>query len=670
MSPISSQFLYGAAYYPEHWDPKLWARDAKLMKQAGFNVVRVAEFAWYFFEPEEGRFDFTWLDTAIGILDKAGIKVIVGTPTATIPAWMAHRYPDVMALGDDGKRRRFSVRKDYCLSHPDFDRLAMRIVDQVARHYGRDTRVIGFQTDNEFGGNTCRCGLCLSRFQAWLKRKYRTVGALNKAWGTQFWGACYNEFAEINWPPHHSMPNPSHNLDAKRFASWLDVEHQSRQIALIRKAAPGKPITHNAMGMYPWVNYYDLFEDLDFLSWDVYPGSDTSKSFANIALNNAVMWGIKRSNYLIMEQQSGPGGWTRYNPQTAPGQTAMLAWQSVAHGADGISFFRWRTSISGQEQYWHGILNHDNVPRRRYHEVAEMGRQVKRLGKEILGTQPEADVGLYYNFDQMWSTDIQDQNGSDPVRFQEQLISLADAMSPMGVSYGTFGDSLEDLGCYRIVLCPPLMLSNPALIKKLDAYVKNGGHLVLTARTGAKDADNLNLMEPLPGPFSKLAGVEVDEYDVIPKESSFTIDAAGHSIKAAKMREHVMPKAGTQVAGFNRGGHMNGWPVLTFRPHGKGVVWYLGTLPDADGWKTLLRDIFLPLANVSFREDIPAGVEIVRRSGKGRILTFMLNHTNAAQLVPLKENAKDLMSGKNVSDFLRLPPYGVAIVSAKGSSPK
>jgi beta-galactosidase len=662
MPSLPKSFLYGAAYYPEHWDRKLWARDARLMKAAGFNAVRVAEFAWCFFEPEEGRFDFTWLDDAIAILDKAGIKTIIGTPTATIPAWMAHRYPGVMGMDDHGRRKRFGVRKDYCLSDPDFDRLAMRITEQVARHYGRDRRVIAFQTDNEFGGNHCRCGLCLKRFQEWLKRKYRTVEALNKAWGTWFWGACYTAFDEIDWPAFHSMASPSHSLDAKRFASWLDVEHQARQIDLIRRHAPAKPVTHNAMGQYHGLDYFEIFEDLDFLSWDNYPGYETASHIGSVALSHAIMWGIQRRNFIVMEEQSGPGGWDAYNGQTAPGQTALLAWQAVARGADGISYFRWRTSISGQEQYWHGILNHDNVPRRRYQEVADTGKQFKKLEKSILGTEPEAEVGLYINYDQFWAADIQKQNGSAPVQFEEQLNSMANGLAPLGASFGAFGDRYEKLGSYKLILCPPLTLADPKLVKKLDAYVKNGGHLVLTARSGVKTLDNVNLMEPLPGPFGKLAGVEVDEYDIVPKDAAFTVEAAGYAIKAARIREHVMPRNGAQVAGVNRGGHMEGWPAMTFRAHGKGVVWYLGTLPGAEGWTILLRNILLPLADVSFREDIPTGVEVARRSGGGRTLTFFLNHTGSVQLVPVNKKAADLISGRMVSDNLKLEPYGVAVL--------
>ena len=539
----------------------------------------------------------------------------------------------------------------------------IRGVEQVARHYARDRRVMAFQTDNEFGGNGCRCALCRERFRAWLKARYRTIAALNKAWGTHFWGAVYGDFREIDWPASHSMASPSHQLDARRFASWLDVEHQARQVALLRRHAPGIPVTHNGMGLFPRLNYFDLFRDLDFVSWDNYPGPDTSKTFGQVALAHAVMWGQKRANFVVMEQQSGPGGWQAYQPQTAPGQTALLAWQAVARGADGISFFRWRTCTAGQEQYWHGILNHDNVPRRRYREVAAMGGQLQRLGGELLGTQPVSRVGLYYNYDQIWAAQIQPQNAAQPVDFQEQLRSLANALAPLGVPFGIGSDAPESLRGFRLLVCPPLTLSDPAWVRTLAAYVRSGGHLVLTARSGVKGLSNLNLMEPLPGPFARLAGVEVDEYDAFSVETVCRIEGEGWALQARRIREHLLPKPGVRVVGVHRGGFMDGWPALTVRNLGRGAVWYLGTLPDAEGWGILLRTLLLPRAKVPFRTDIPPGVEIAERAGRGKRMTFVLNHTAEPRRVPVPPGVRDLLSGQTVAaPSLSLAPYQAAIL--------
>ena len=659
---FGKRFLYGAAYYPEHWDRSLWRRDARLMRQAGFNTVRVGEFAWCFLEPQEGQFDFAWLDEALDVLAGEGIRAIVGTPTATIPAWMAAKYPDVMLASDQGVRKRFGIRKDYCYSHPDFQRLALRIVEKVAEHFGRDRRVIAFQTDNEFGGSRCRCGLCLERFRAFLKARYRTVGRMNREHGNAFWGMMYNRFDDVAWPPE-DYPNPSFNLDWKRFASDVDVQFQRRQVAILRRLAPAKPITHNYMGLYPGIDYYALAEDLDFISLDSYPGADTAGSMHAEAMGRAVTWSMKRKNFIMLEQQSGPGGWTHYAPQTAPGETAMLAWQSIARGADGVLYFRWRTSISGQEEYWHGIINHDNVPRRRYREVAELGRVLPKLARAILGTVPIAEVGVYNNYDQIWATQYQPQNRHDAATFGAVLRDVAEGLTGLGADFGAFGDG-RDLRDYRLVVCPPLYLTDPALVRALAAYVRGGGHVVLTARSGAMTINNKCVMQPLPGAFAKLAGVEVEEYAAIGPDADWQVETPDGRIKAGRIREWLVPGRGTRVVGVHRGHYMDGQPAITCRNAGKGKVWYVGTLPSGPDWKVLLKTL-LPQAGASFRDDLPQGVEAARRRGSGRELTFLINHTARRQVVNLAAPAKDLLTARKASDHLTLDPYAVAVLNRR-----
>jgi beta-galactosidase len=576
---------------------------------------------------------------------------------------MAAKYPEVMAIHDGVSRRPFGIRKDYCVLHPDFERLAMRIVEQMARRYGRDKRVLGFQTDNEFGGSRCRCGLCLAHFRRFLRRRYRTIERLNREYGTWFWGAVYNRFDEIGWPPT-DYPNPSFGLDLRRFASQVDVEHQRKQIEILRKFAPAKTVTHNLMGLFSGLDYYALCRDLDYVSWDSYPGTDTADRFSVEALAHAVMWSMKEANFLIMEKQSGPGGWTSYAPQPAPGEMSMLAWQSVARGADGISYFRWRTSISGQEQYWHGILNHDNVRRRRYYEVVGTGRKVVALSKDILGTEPAARVGIYNDYEQIWATDHQTQNADNPIRFGVVMQEFASALAPMGVDFGAFGTGPIPRR-FRLALCPPLYLADPRLVSALAAYVRRGGHLVLTARSGVKTVNNKNLMRPLPGPFSALAGVEVDEYAVVPKDADWSVELPEGTIRAQRIREWLLPKRGTEVVGVHRGTYMDGRPAITRRAVGRGAVWYVGTLPAPADWQTLLRRI-LAGAGIGFRTDLPRGVEAARRAGGGRRLTFYLNHTGEAQTVSLPGRARDLLRGRAASGQLRLPPFGVAVLKESG----
>jgi beta-galactosidase len=660
---FTKKMLYGAAYYPEHWERKLWARDVKLMHEAGFNVVRMGEFAWWFFEPSEGVFKFDWLDDALDLLGKAGIRAVIGTPTATIPAWLCKGYPHVMGIYDGVSRRPFGIRKDYCVLQPEFERLAFRVIEQIARHYAGDERVIGFQTDNEFGSSRCRCELCLEYFRRFLRKRYGTIDKLNKEYGAWFWGAVYNHFDEIDWPAT-DYPNPGHGLDLKRFANWVDTQHQHKQIHLLRQFAPKKLITHNCMPTHPGLEYFEFTKDLDFVAWDSYPGNNTADHFGHDAMAAALAWSWKQANYLVMEQQSGPGGWTAYSPQTAPGETAMLAWQAVARGADGISYFRWRTSVSGQEQYWHGIINHDNVPRRRYYEIAEMGKQVARLSDKIIGTTPARQVGIHTDAAQHWATDHQIQNGPDPIRFNTVMAELAQAIAPLAVDFGMFGAD-SDLKAFKLLLCPPLYLTDPKFAARLAAYVRAGGGVVFTARSGVKTVNNKNLMEPLPGAFGKLAGMEVDEYCVVNKSDEWFVELpGGQRVRAARMREHLLAKKGTEVVGVHRGGYMDGWPAITRRKVGKGAVWYVGTLPSPADWRAILLPI-LAEAKVDFRTDLPEGVEVARRVGKGKDLTFVINHTALKQTVAVARPTVDLLTGKKVADRVELAPFATAILQGK-----
>ena len=365
----------GADYYPEHWPAARWKEDAKWMREAKFNVVRLAEFAWVFLEPEEGRFEFGWLDEALATLGREGISAILGTPTAVMPAWVARKYPETLAMQRDGTRATWGVRKNNCFTSGAYRLLSERITRAMAEHYAKTPNVIGWQTDNEFGGPVCTCETCRGEFQDWLRAKYQTLDELNRAWGTHFWGHRYGTWGEIQVAMDGGSFNPSLCLDWNRFVSWLNVRFQRDQVRILRKVCPTHFITHNFMGFAPDINYFDLAEDLDHVSWDNYPVWGKPDIPYDASAMADLMRGLKRKNFWIMEQTAGPGGWGSFGRNPRPGEIRKVAYQQLAHGADGQLWFRWRTCTAGREQYWHGLLGHDGKGLRRYKEAAQTDRK-------------------------------------------------------------------------------------------------------------------------------------------------------------------------------------------------------------------------------------------------------------------------------------------------------
>jgi beta-galactosidase len=354
----------GVDYYPEHWERKRWETDARLMEKAGFNVVRLAEFAWGFMEPEEGRYEFEWLDDALATLGKHGISAILGTPTGVMPAWCARKYPETLAMQENGQRYIWGVRKNNCFTSGTYRLLSERITRAMAEHFANNPNVIGWQTDNEFGHPVYYYETCRKTFHEWLRRKYGSLDDLNRAWGSHFWGHIYRDWDEITIPANFAQYNPSACLDWQRHFSWLNVRFQRDQVGILRKLCPAHFITHNFMGLFSDLNYYDLAEDLDHVSWDNYPIWGAPGIRYNSSAAADLMRGLKRKNFWIMEQTAGPGGWGSFGRNPRPGEIRNVTYQQLARGADGMIWFRWRTCTAGREQYWHGLLGHDGRPLR------------------------------------------------------------------------------------------------------------------------------------------------------------------------------------------------------------------------------------------------------------------------------------------------------------------
>jgi beta-galactosidase len=655
-------FMYiGVDYYPEHWKQKRWNFDARWMKKAGFNVVRLAEFAWAFMEPEEGRHDFAWLDKALGLLHKHGISVILCTPTAVMPAWCARKYPETLAMQKDGTRIVWGMRKNNCFTAGAYRLLSERITRAMAEHFADAPNVIGWQTDNEFGHPVCYCATCRQTFQEWLRRKYRDLAGLNKAWGTHFWGQVYRDWDEIPIPTDNGSHNPGACLDWQRFFSWLNVRFQGDQVNILRKVCPKHFVTHNFMGLFSDLNYYDLAKDLDHVSWDNYPVCGKPDIRYGAAAGADVMRGLKKKNFWIMEQSAGPGGWGSFGRNPRPGEIRGVAYQQLARGADGTIWFRWRSCTAGREQYWHGLLGHDGRPLRRYNEAAQTAREFHHLTGELEGTTVKADVAMIYDYDSIWALRIQPGFGKND--YHQAMHRYYNALFRAGMNVDMIKPT-DDFSKYRVVLAPDLHVLPDPVAHALGEFVRGGGHLLTDCRTGVKTATNLCHERTLPGLLSGTLGITIQEYDALPDNEACVVQGLGPlkgSFHALYYSDWIKARRAEKLAGYESW-HMTEFAAATRNRFGKGLAYYVGTVVQEETFYDLLIAEVLRAAALRPIVRPPLGVEVSVRQARGRKYLFLINHTEARQTVKAPPGRKELLTGKLTGNNLTLGAFGVAVI--------
>jgi beta-galactosidase len=661
----------GADYYPEHRSRDLWETDARLMQEAGFNVVRMAEFAWAFFEPEEGRFEFDWLDEPLDILRRHGIQAILGTPTAAMPAWVARKYPEVLALQANGQRFAWGVRKHNCFTSGAYRLLSERVTRAMAEHYKDAPGVAGWQTDNEFGHPYgCYCDSCRADFQDWLRARHGSLDALNAAWGTQFWGQTYRTWGEIVLPTDVATYNPGLCLDWRRWNSWLNVRFQRDQVRILRQVCPAHFVTHNFMGLFKDLDYYELAEDLDVVSWDNYPVWGAPGVNYDAAAAADVMRGLKRQNFWIMEQTAGAGGWGSMGRNPRPGEIRQVAYQQLAHGADAQVWFRWDACNVGREQYWHGLIGHDNRPLRRYQEAAQVAREYHRLAPELAGTTVETPVAMIYDYESIWAFDIQPAYGGSPFSPAQGGNTCHNAMRRYykallraGVNVDMIKPS-QDLSPYDVVFAPHLYLLPDAVAQSLIAFVERGGVLIADGRTAVKDEFSRCYNRTLPGLLSGALGIEIQEYEALTPDIRYGVvgkSGFGGKYTGVEWADWVIPARAEALADFEPW-HLASYAALTRNRFGQGWGYYVGANMAEDAFYDALVAEVLKRSGLAPAVRPPAGVEASVRSGGGKKLLFLINHTEERQTVAVPAGKIELLSGAATGAKIVLDRYGVAVI--------
>lgn len=676
--------LFGVDYYPEQWDETSWSSHAAMMEMLGINTVRLAEFAWSKLEPAAGVYDFDWLDRAIEILASHGIKIILGTPTAAPPIWLIEEHPEILPVNEHGQRASFGMRRHYCPTQPAFHAAVRNIVSAMAEHYHDHPAVFAWQTDNEIStiinGIRCHCDTCRAAFQHWLQLRHGTLEQLNQDWGTIFWSQTYTAWEQIPVPFHNeqnaqgSAHNPGLALDFARFTSDSWVRYQQIHIDILRERCPEHVVTHNLMGLFPYLDYNELVRNLDVVSWDNYPRLPSAWSqfkgmwnASHSALSHDLMRSLKQQSFWVMEQQAGPSGWGTLSPTPLPGELRLWTWQAIARGAAGILYFRWQTSRSGTEQYWHGILPHDGIPGRRYREIKRTGEEILRIGD--LATAPlSAEVALLRSYDSLWAFEVQPT--AEGLSYDDQLSRYYRTLWRRNLVTDVVSEK-HDWSPYKLLIAPCLFVLDADMVTRLHAWVQSGGTLVLTFRSGVKDEHNRISVSPAAGLLRKLAGVHVDDYTTLlpaaigvpaggPELLELTLNGVTQRVSADVWMDDLALQ-GAEVVGRYHGGMYDGSPAVTAHRVGQGRVIYVGTALD-DAGLAVLMDFVLEQAGVTPEIASPANVEIVSRSYQGTRHWFILNHSPEPQQITLPEPGSDLLSGQEVSGSIILNGYDVLVV--------
>jgi len=662
----SPKIYFGVCYYPEAWDESRWETDVEMMREAGFNVARLAEFAWARIEPVEGQFDFNWLDKAVALLEKNGIQTLMGTPTSQPPLWLYQKYPDLLPVNSEGIRTNFGGRYLYCFNHPGMAIYTRHIVSAIAKRYANHPAVIGWHLDNEFGhvSRECYCKeYCEPAFHKWLEARYGSLDKLNAAWGTAFWSQIYSDWSQIPLPRlTQQQHNPALILDYRRFWSDTVVRYQKSQIDILANLALHQFTTHNLWGK---PDYFAMARDLNVAGMNFYPAYGWGRLEDN-GLELDTFRGLKDGNYWVVEQRGGRPGSHNETLESAPGLLRLWAYQSYAHGADAVLFFRWRTAARGGEEYWFGLLNQDGRPNRRYREIAGMGKDLERVAKLLEGTTAVSPVAFYVDYESEWA-----KTAPEVRAFDERRADYYRAFKRLGTNIDVTGRG-RDLSRYKIVVAPMLYMVNDEMVEQFTRFVRAGGTVVLTFRSGVKEWDNSVTMEPLPGRLRKLAGIEIEEFEPLLnidpdlREGAMPLNGiaapfTGRASAGTIWADILEPKSAQVLAKYGKKFYA-GKAAVTLNKVGEGEVVYLGTHLTRD-FAEALASWLLVRHQISPPFPVPDQVDVASREKGGKKLLFVMNFSNTAQSVTLRRSYRSVLTEREVNGSVVIPARDLVILS-------
>jgi beta-galactosidase len=634
------------------------------MREAGVNLVSLGIFSWSRLEPEEGRYDFDWLDRVMDMLHAAGVSVDLATATASPPPWMSHLHPETLPVTADGVRLWHGGRQHYCPSSPVYRSGAERLVAALADRYTRHPALAMWHVGNEYGCDVpaCYCDVSAAGFRAWLEERYGSVEHLNRAWGTDFWSQRYSNWDEVI-PPRRTptWPNPGQQLDFMRFSSdellaCYEVEH-----AVLVEKSPGVPVTTNFMGLFKPLDYWKWAEREDIVSDDLYQDPADPEAAMRAAMAGDLMRSLGRGRpWVLMEQTPGRVNWRDVNVAKLTGQMRLWSYQAIARGADGVMFFQWRQSRAGAEKFHSAMVPHgppDSSPV--WREVKQIGHELRGLDA-VCGTRVKSEVAIVLDWESWWALELP----SKPSNRVRQVDQLEDYYRPL------FGANVvpdfvrpeHDLSGYKLVLVPNLYLVSDEGAANLNDFVKAGGTLVMSFFSGVADPFEHIRLGGYPAPFRGMLGLTVLDWLPLSDEEGVKLDFADGTEGRADLWSELIELDGADAVATFTGTRLDGRTAITRHSFGSGLAIYLGTRLDEPAMARVIRSACGD-AGVEPVMEVPAGVEVVRRQMARSSILFLLNHRDVDVDVPITQAGRNLVDGAEVhAGLLRIGPFGAAVI--------
>lgn len=667
--------LYGAAYYQEYMPADRLAEDLKLMKESGISVVRLGESTWSLFEPREGEFEFEWMDRIIDGLHANGIKVILGTPTYSIPAWLWHKYPEVLVDYEKGGKAYYGIRQNMNITNPTFLFFAERIIRKMMEHYAGHPAIIGYQVDNEttsYGVNNYNFHVS---FVDYLKKKFVTTEKLNKIWGLNYWGMTISDWDEL--PEKDGVTNTAYKLEWERFKRKTVADYLTWQSEIVAQyKRPDQFITHCFMPSVQDIDQLESAKKMDVMAVNVYHGSQDNLTGDEIAFAGDFFRSVKKKNYLITETNAQTIGWDSKS-QLPPydGQLRMNVYAHMGSGANMVEYWHWHSIHYGQETYWKGVLSHDLQPNRAYAEVSKTAHELRKFGQKLVNLQINNKVAILFSHDANAALNIMpykngrgDMWGGSSNVYRNELVGQFHKMlyrNNIGVDF-IFPENarLED---YKLVIIPSLYIASDELLQKISNYVENGGHVIMQFKSGFCDENSMVRPMLAPGPLRKACGFYYQEFtnfrELSLKGNPFKVDEASN--KVYDWGEYIIPETAKALAWYDHP-YFGKYPAITINQFGKGTLLYEGTgVSDEIQEKILLEGIDrAAIRTVDQQLHWP----IVTKSGindSGKKVHYYYNYASQASSLKYPHPAgTELVSGKGITTgtTVAIGPWDVLIV--------